>query len=72
MWSQLRGNIGGLDRALRTTLGLVLLSLTVVGPETRWGLVGLIPLATALVGWCPLYAVLGIDTYPRQQHPAGR
>ncbi|MEO7962800.1 MAG: DUF2892 domain-containing protein [Gemmatimonadaceae bacterium] len=61
----MRRNVGGLDRALRITLGLVLLSLTIVGPQTTWGLLGLIPLATGLVGWCPLYGMLGINSCPR-------
>ena len=72
MLSPFRRNVGGLDQVLRTALGLALLSLTVVGPETPWGLLGLIPLATVVVGWCPLYAVLGVDTCARQQRPAGR
>ena len=71
MSSRLRGNVGGRDRAFRMALGLVLLSLTVVGP-TAWGLLGLIPLVTGLVGWCPLYALLGINTIPREPRPAGR
>ena len=72
MVSQLRGNVGSLDRAFRMALGLVLLSLIVVGPKTTWGLLGLIPFITGLVGWCPLYALLGISTCPHQQRPAGR
>lgn len=50
------------DRALRIVLGLVLLSLVVVGPHTLWGLVGLVPLTTGLVGSCPLYTVFGFST----------
>ena len=72
MLSQLRGNVGGLDRALRVGIGIMLLSLMVVGPRTTWGLLGLIPLVTGLVGWCPLYAVLGIHPHPGRQRPAGR
>ena len=55
-------NEGTLDRALRVVLGLVLLSLVFVGPQTMWGLVGIIPLVTGLVGVCPVYSVLGIKT----------
>lgn len=55
-------NEGTLDRALRVAAGLALLSLTVVGPQTMWGLVGLVPLATGLVGFCPLYRIFGIST----------
>lgn len=57
-------NIGTLDRVLRIIVGLVLLSLVFVGPQTLWGLVGLIPLGTALIGFCPAYALLGIHTCP--------
>lgn len=57
-------NEGTLDRAARIVLGLVLLSLTVIGPKTMWGLVGLIPLLTGLVGSCPLYTILGLNTCP--------
>ena len=51
-----------IDRAIRVILGLVLLSLVVVGPHTLWGLVGLVPLLTGLVGSCPLYTLVGIST----------
>jgi hypothetical protein len=50
------------DRTLRVLLGVVLLSLTVVGPRTLWGLVGLVPLITGLAGSCPLYALFGLST----------
>lgn len=55
-------NVGSLDRALRVVLGLVLLSLVFVGPQTLWGLVGLVPLATALIGYCPAYSLVGLNT----------
>ena len=55
-------NEGTLDRVLRIILGLVLLSLIFVGPQTMWGLVGIVPLVTGLVGICPVYSVLGIKT----------
>ncbi|MCA9668436.1 MAG: DUF2892 domain-containing protein [Myxococcales bacterium] len=58
-------NEGAIDRILRVIIGLVLLSLTIVGPKTLWGLVGLVPLLTALVGMCPLYRLLGINTCGR-------
>ncbi len=57
-------NEGNVDRALRVALGLVLLSLVFVGPQTMWGLIGIIPLATGLVGMCPVYSILGISTCP--------
>lgn len=55
-------NEAGWDRALRVALGLALLSLTVVGPQTWLGLLGLVPLATGVVGFCPLYRLLGVST----------
>ncbi|MEJ1994971.1 MAG: DUF2892 domain-containing protein [Limibacillus sp.] len=55
-------NVGGIDRLLRVLLGLGLLSLIFVGPQTYWGLLGLIPLGTALIGFCPAYSLFGIRT----------
>jgi len=55
-------NVGSLDRGLRIVAGLVLLSLTVIGPKTAWGLVGILPLLTALMSWCPAYTLFGIRT----------
>ncbi len=55
-------NVGMIDRLLRVVVGLVLLSLVFVGPKTMWGLIGLIPLVTAVFGFCPAYALFGIRT----------
>lgn len=55
-------NMGGADRILRTLIGVVLLALVFVGPQTPWGWIGLVPLITGLVGVCPLYTLLGIKT----------
>jgi len=52
------------DRALRVVLGLVVLSLAFVGPQSPWGYIGLVPLATGLLGSCPLYTLLGVSTCP--------
>lgn len=57
-------NEGSIDRALRVVVGLAVLSLVFVGPETAWGWAGLVPLATGLAGFCPLYSILGINTCP--------
>jgi len=59
-------NIGSLDRILRVIVGLGLLSLIFVGPKTLWGLVGLVPLGTALVGFCPAYRLFGLSTCARR------
>ncbi len=57
-------NEGTVDRILRVILGIALLSLTVVGPQTVWGWVGLVPLVTGLIGFCPLYKIIGFNTCP--------
>ena len=58
----LRTKEGTIDRVLRVTLGLALLALVFVGPRTPWGSLGIVPLATGLMGSCPVYSVLGVDT----------
>ena len=55
-------NIGNIERVLRAIVGLGIISLVFVGPQSPWGWLGLVPLATAVVGWCPPYALLGIST----------
>jgi hypothetical protein len=68
----MKRNVGTVDRAIRIVAGLVLLSLVfLVESNARWwGLVGLLPLVTGLVSWCPLYIPLGIDTcHARHEAP---
>jgi hypothetical protein len=55
-------NEGAVDRVLRVAVGLVLISLVFVGPQTPWGWAGLVPLVTGLAGSCPLYSLFGINT----------
>jgi cadmium resistance protein CadD (predicted permease) len=55
-------NIGNLDRYARIAVGIALLALVFVGPQTLWGLVGLIPLVTGLSRFCPAYSIAGVDT----------
>jgi hypothetical protein len=55
-------NEGMVDRAVRVVLGLALLALVFVGPHTWLGLIGVVPLLTGVVGFCPLYRLLGIRT----------
>lgn len=57
-------NESTLDRGIRVVLGLGLLALLFVGPQTLWGLVGIVPLATGLLGSCPIYTALGLSTCP--------
>ena len=58
----MKANVGGVDRVLRIVLGLVLIGLAAMGTVGWWGWLGIVPLATGLVGWCPPYAIFGIST----------
>lgn len=57
-------NVGSIDKVLRIVVGIALLSmLLLVEGSAKWfGLIGIVPLGTALMGWCPLYTVLGVST----------
>ncbi|GGD44490.1 YgaP family membrane protein [Croceicoccus pelagius] len=57
-------NEGKWDRILRVVVGLLVIALVFVGPQTSWGWLGLIPLITGLVGFCPLYRIVGFNTCP--------
>ncbi|NOZ60802.1 MAG: DUF2892 domain-containing protein [Calditrichaeota bacterium] len=62
----MKKNIGSLDKTLRIILGLVILIVGIVA-QSWWGLIGLIPLVTGLVGNCPLYSIFGISTCKVEQ-----
>ena len=58
-------NVGNIDRLCRIVLGLILISLVFVGPQTAWGWLGIIPLATGLLKTCPAYSIFGLNTCKR-------
>ena len=58
----MKANMGTVDRILRAIVGVVLISLVFVGPQNPWGWIGVVPLLTALVSWCPAYFAFGIST----------
>lgn len=58
----MKRNVGNTERVIRIIVGLAVISLVFIGPQSAWGWLGLVPLATGLTGWCPPYALLGIDT----------
>ena len=60
-------NAGMVDRAIRVLVGLALLALVFVGPRTPWGLIGILPLVTGLVGYCPTYTLFGLRTCSRSK-----
>ena len=55
-------NLHSIDRILRIVIGLVLISLVFIGPETVWGYAGVILVLTAFINFCPLYSILGVST----------
>ncbi len=58
----MKSNVGGIDRILRIVVGIALIALTLTGTIGNWGWLGLLPLATGLIGWCPPFAILGCNT----------
>ena len=60
----MKTNIHSIERVVRVVLGAFLISLAFWGPANYWFLLGIVPLATGLIGWCPPYALLGISTCP--------
>ncbi len=58
----IKPNLGGIDRAIRILAGAGLLALAFVGPQTPWGYLGLVPLLTGVIGFCPAYCPLGLST----------
>lgn len=60
----MKTNEGSIDRGLRIAVGLALIGLTATDTVGPWGYVGIVPLVTGAVGYCPLYALIGIDTCP--------
>lgn len=58
----MKPNIGNGERVARVSVGLAVLLLAFVGPRSPWAYLGLLPIVTGLIGWCPPYALLGIST----------
>jgi uncharacterized membrane protein YfcA len=55
-------NVGGIDRTIRIVVGLALIAAAATGTIGLWGWVGVVPLLTGAMGWCPPYALLGLNT----------
>jgi len=58
----MRSNVGGIDRILRLVVGIALVALAATGTVGVWGYLGIVPIATAALGWCPAYLPFGIST----------
>jgi hypothetical protein len=57
-------NVGSIDRALRVLIGLALIIASLTGTIGLWGYIGIVPLLTAIVGYCPAYSLIGMSTCP--------
>ena len=60
-------NTHNIERVIRVLVGIGILSLAFVGPETPWGFLGIVPIVTGLIGTCPLYTVFGFSTCPAKK-----
>lgn len=60
----MKTNVGGIDKILRIAVGAGLIGATVAGLLPAWGYIGIVPLATGLIGWCPVYPLLGMNSCP--------
>lgn len=58
----MKKNIHPIERVIRVLGGLGLMSLAFIGPENKWFLLGIVPVLTGFMGWCPPYQILGIST----------
>ena len=63
----MKQNVHNVERIIRIIIGLAIVSLVFIGPQTPWGWIGVVPLVTGLVGMCPLYSILGINTCPMKK-----
>ena len=60
-------NVGGIDRILRIGAGVVLVGLAATGTVGAWGWIGVVPLLTDAIGFCPVYPLLGMNTCPMKK-----
>ena len=64
----MKANVGGIDRIARVVVGLVLIALAATGTVGVWGWIGVVPLLTGLIRWCPLYPLLGVSSCPLKKN----
>jgi hypothetical protein len=63
----MKANVGTMDRVLRVTAGLALIGLAASGTVGAWGYVGVVPLLTGLLRFCPVYPLIGMNTCPMEK-----
>jgi hypothetical protein len=66
----MKQNVHNIERVVRVIVGLAIISLVFIGPKSAWGWLGLIPLATGVIGWCPPYALFGFSTCKKPDQSA--
>lgn len=64
----MKTNVGGIDRILRIVVGLALIGATLAGMLPVWGWIGVVPLLTGALGFCPLYPLFGFSTCPLKKN----
>ncbi|MBK7423275.1 MAG: DUF2892 domain-containing protein [Propionivibrio sp.] len=60
----MKTNVGGIDKILRIAVGIALIAMAYMNVVGVWGYIGVVPLLTGLIGWCPVYPLLGISSCP--------
>lgn len=63
-------NMGTIDKWLRIVVGVALIALAISGVIGWWGYIGIIPLATAVINFCPVYRLIGINTRSKSDKPS--
>ncbi len=63
----MKQNVGGIDRILRIVVGLALIAWVLIGGGPVWAWIGVVPLATGLMGFCALYPLIGLNTCPAKK-----
>jgi len=63
----MNANVGGIDKIARIFAGIALVALAATGTVGAWGWIGIVPLATGLMGWCPAYTLFGLNTCPMKK-----
>jgi fatty acid desaturase len=64
---KMKFNVGGIDRILRIVVGLAFIGLAATGTVGAWGWIGVVPLLTGSIKFCPLYSIVGISSCPSQK-----
>jgi len=64
----MKANVGGIDKILRIAVGISLIAMAYMNVVGVWGYIGVVPLLTGLIGWCPVYPLLGFSSCPMKKN----